>query len=145
MSSGTPVRVRTVLLNQKSGSPEDTDLERISLRGPRIKDLGQVVRDHEWCPVAITNSLCVKRVRASRLLNTAESVGSLTTGVLAGPLCYTASMRVSGGAGDVAVVGVNVPGHLDDRTLRALRHNVEVVSLSAEAYGRLFPGVVRAG
>jgi len=54
-------------------------------------------------------------------------------------------MRVSGGAGDVAVVGVNVPGHLDDRTLRALRHNVEVVSLSAEAYGRLFPGVVRAG
>jgi len=38
-----------VLLTKKSGSPEDTDLERISLAGPRIKDLGQVVRDREWC------------------------------------------------------------------------------------------------
>jgi len=28
-----------VLPNRKSGSPEDTDLERISLQGPRIKDL----------------------------------------------------------------------------------------------------------
>jgi hypothetical protein len=44
-----------VLLTKKSGSPEDTD--RISRRGPRIKHLDAVVRDPEWCPVAITNSL----------------------------------------------------------------------------------------
>jgi hypothetical protein len=65
---------RHVLLNQESGSPEDTDLERNSLRAPRIKHLAPVVRDREWCPDAITNSLCVNRVRVSQLLNTAESV-----------------------------------------------------------------------
>src|SRR5439155_24380086 len=52
----------------EGGSPEDTDLERISLAGPRIKDLGQVVRDREWCPNAITNSLSVNHVRVSLLL-----------------------------------------------------------------------------
>ena len=35
------------------------------------------VRDREWCPDAITNSLCVNRVRVSRLLNTSrESTSS---------------------------------------------------------------------
>ena len=61
-----------VLLTEKSGSPLDTDLERISLRGPRIKDLGAVVRDREWCPDAITNSPCVNRVRVSSAVNTTE-------------------------------------------------------------------------
>src|SRR6267142_5545235 len=31
------------------------------------------VRDREWCAVAITNSLCVKRVRESRRVNTTEN------------------------------------------------------------------------
>ncbi len=51
----------------------DTDLERISLGGPRINHLGAVVRDREWCPVAITNSLCVKRVRVTCRVNTTEN------------------------------------------------------------------------
>ncbi len=58
----------------------DTDLERISLAGPRIKDLRAVVRDPEWCPVAITNSLCVKRVRVTRPVNTTENDGHLNHG-----------------------------------------------------------------
>jgi hypothetical protein len=57
------------------GSPEDTALERISLGGPRIKYLGAVVRGRGRCPVAITNSRCVKRVRVWRRVNT-ERVGS---------------------------------------------------------------------
>jgi len=60
---------------EENGSPEDTDLERISLAGPRIRYLDAVVRDREWCPVAITNSLCVNRVRVSRWVNTAENPG----------------------------------------------------------------------
>ncbi len=55
----------------------DTDLERISLPGPRIKDLRAIVRDREWCPVAITNSLSVKRVRVMRRVNTTENDADL--------------------------------------------------------------------
>src|SRR5712691_10812450 len=58
---------------KKFGSPLDTDLERIS-PCPRINHLGAVVRDRKWCPVAITNSLCVKSVRVSQLLNTPENL-----------------------------------------------------------------------
>src|SRR2546425_5703967 len=42
--------------------------------GSENQALTRSVRDREWCPVAITNSLCVKRVRVSQLLNTAESL-----------------------------------------------------------------------
>jgi hypothetical protein len=55
----------------------DTELEPFSLGGPRIKDLGANVRERERCLVAITNSLCVKCVRVSQLLNTAESQARL--------------------------------------------------------------------
>ncbi len=41
--------------------------------------LTRVVRDLEWCPVAITNSLCVNYVRVSQLLNTTESLRWLAT------------------------------------------------------------------
>jgi hypothetical protein len=35
--------------------------------------LARFVRDREWCPDAITNSLCVNHVRVSRRVNTRES------------------------------------------------------------------------
>src|SRR6267378_6878148 len=41
--------------------------------GSENQGLTRFVRDREWCPVAITNSLCVNRERVSQLLNTAES------------------------------------------------------------------------
>ena len=75
----TPMRGTSVLLDRRSGSPLDTHLERNSPPGPRIKHLGAVVRDREWCPDTITNSLCVNRVRVSQLLNTAESLRWLAT------------------------------------------------------------------
>jgi len=46
--------------------------------------LARFVRDRKWCPVAITNSLCVNRVRVSQLLNTAE----IPRTVLTGTRCY---------------------------------------------------------
>jgi hypothetical protein len=41
--------------------------------GSENQGVTRFVRDREWCPDAITNSLCVKCVRVSRLVNTAEN------------------------------------------------------------------------
>ena len=89
--------------------PLDTDLERISLAGPRIKDLGAVVRDPEWCPVAITNSLCVKRVRVSRLVNTGENPRTSRERhhvhrVSAGTRCYNAPWRSASASRAIEVI-----------------------------------------
>ena len=46
-------------LLDRDRSPEDTDLERIVLRGPRIKHLRDLFVIESGAPVAITNSLCV--------------------------------------------------------------------------------------
>ncbi len=54
-------------------APEDTDLERISLGGPRIRYLRDLFVIDSGARSRITNSLCVKRVRVSERLNTAES------------------------------------------------------------------------
>ena len=43
-------------------------------RGSENQPVARFVRDREWCPDAFTNSLCVNRVRVSRMLNTAESL-----------------------------------------------------------------------
>ena len=76
----TPSRRRNLW---RIGSPEGTGLERISLGVSENQALALVVRHREWCPVAITNSLCVKRVRVSRLLNTRENPRTLARTVLA--------------------------------------------------------------
>ena len=68
-----------VLLSRRSGSPEDTDLERISLAGPRIKDLRNSFVIESGAQLAITNSLCVNRVRVSAGINTVESRSSWAT------------------------------------------------------------------
>ena len=59
--------------------------------GSENQGLARFVRDREWCPVAITNSLCVNRVRVSQRVNTAESLLGMLRPVLAGTRCYTAS------------------------------------------------------
>src|SRR5712692_1142037 len=58
----------------RGSSPLNTVCERLSLAGRRIKHLGAVVRDLKWCPAAITNSLCVKRVRATCRVNTKRTI-----------------------------------------------------------------------
>src|SRR5712664_2552979 len=84
-----------------SGVRCSTDQEEWLPRGHRFRTefsrrsenqaLTRFVRDREWCPVAITNSLCVNRVRVSQLLNTAESLLGMLRPVLAGTRCYIAS------------------------------------------------------
>src|ERR1700738_1574538 len=55
--------------------------------------LTRFVSDRERCPNAITNSLCVNRVRVSQLVNTIESMRV----VRAGTRCYTQELRSSTG------------------------------------------------
>src|SRR5713226_2612959 len=80
---------------KRNGSTLDTDLERFSLGGPRIEHLATVVRDREWCPAAITNSLCVKCARVSWRVNTREKRRRHIP-VLAGTRCYTCPTRRRG-------------------------------------------------
>src|SRR5467141_587803 len=61
------------------GHRSRTELSRWSAN----QALERFVRDREWCPDAITNSLCVNRVLESQLLNTAERLPLLAQGIAA--------------------------------------------------------------
>jgi hypothetical protein len=68
--------------------------QRISLRAPRIKHVAPVVRDREWCPDAITNSLCVKCVRVSRAVNTTEIAATFWRApAVTRPRCASAAVQ----------------------------------------------------
>src|SRR5438105_13466022 len=54
-----------VRVGKEGGSPSDTDFERSSRHGPRIKGLAICSHWIDLCPVAITNGKCsAKRFRA---------------------------------------------------------------------------------
>lgn len=77
MQNRRPHRFReSVLLSRKSGSPEDTDLERISLGGPRIKHL----RD-----LFVIESGAQTRSRTLSVLTACEYRGRLTQQRFRGP------------------------------------------------------------
>ncbi len=63
-----------VLPSSRNGSPEDTDLERNSLGGPRIKHLRELFVFQSGARSRSRTLCCVKRVRVSQLVNTAESL-----------------------------------------------------------------------
>ena len=60
-----------VLLDQKSGSPFTTDLERFRSQGPRIKHLEDLFVTRNRTPVQSANIFCRSRFG----VNTGENVG----------------------------------------------------------------------